>query len=70
MSSHSKFIISNFLWTKNALKSDETRTLNSNWFYKLGFRNRLQAIVMLISCPAWVRSLSTTGVKVEGDSLG
>ena len=30
---------------------------NSNWFYKLGFRNGLQAIVMLISWIAWVRSL-------------
>ena len=30
---------------------------NSNWFYKLGFRNGLQAIIMLISWIAWVRSL-------------
>ena len=31
--------------------------INSNWFYKLGFPNGLQAIVMLISWIAWVRSL-------------
>ena len=30
---------------------------NSNWFYKLDFPNGLQAIVMLISWIAWVRSL-------------
>ena len=53
-----------------AEKWRNSNTVNSNWFYKLGFRNRLQAIVMLISCPAWVRPLSMTGVKVEGDSLG
>ena len=30
---------------------------NSNGFYKLGFPNGLQAIVMIISWIAWVRSL-------------
>ena len=35
---------------------------SENWFCKLGFTNGLQAIVMLISWIAWVRSLSMTRV--------
>lgn len=43
---------------------------NQNWFCKLGFTSVLQAIVMLISWIAWVRSLSMTRVEVQGDFLG
>ena len=42
---------------------------NSNWFYKLGFPNRLHRIVMLISWIAWIRFLCMIRVKVEGDFL-
>ena len=57
--SHSKFIISNlFLMTKKVLKSEH----NCNWFFKIGFPNGLQTIVMLISWIDWVRSLCMTCV--------
>ena len=47
---------------KNALKSDKTQTQLELVFYKLGFSNQPQEIVMLISWIAWVRSLCMTCV--------
>ena len=60
----SKFITSNFFVDEEC--AEKWRDLNT----KPSFPNGLQAIVMLISWIAWVRSLCMTRVQVEGDFLG
>ena len=67
--SHKIYYFKLFCWQRMCWKQTKLEH-NKNWFCKLSLPNGLQAIVMLISWIAWVRSLCTTFVQVKGDFLG